>query len=207
MRAKPLAGTGQCRPARSVDRHGYLFLPGGAVGFPGVVVGLPGGAVGLLLALAVGVADAGGVAVGVGGATVGGDAGVGGMGDDRVGLGPLLGWPGNVITASAVLRSEGEDGAPEGRSPAVGGAEGRTVVNDGKGPLHKAGVPKEPATTAIPTAARNNTSIELPDHAVVRARRNLRPESSTNTGDFVGPSLGVGRTEPVRLPSHITHHW
>lgn len=204
MGADPLPGSWHPRPARSVAQHDYLFLPGGAVGLPGVAVGLPGGAVGLRLALAdgVAVAEAGGVAVG--GATDGGDVGLGGTGDDPVGLGPLVGWPGNVITASTVLRSVGVGGSPDGRSPAVGDAEGRPVVSEMNGPLQLAGAPKEPASNAIPIAARNNTTIELPDHAAARVRSNLRPVSSTNTGCFAGPALGVGKAEYVRLPSHLT---
>jgi len=51
---------------------------------------------------------------------------------------------------------------------------------------------------------KNKTNTELPDHAVVRTRRSLRPESSTNTGDFVGPAFGVGVGESVLPSGNIT---
>ena len=109
MGAKPVPGSSRRSPVRSDARHGYLFLPGGAVGLPGGSVGFPGGAVGfpgaaegLWLALADGVAVADGVEVG--GVDVGSDVGLGGAGRDPVGLGPLVGWLGIVISASTVLR-------------------------------------------------------------------------------------------------------
>ena len=205
MGPKSLSTRSLRRPVRSVARHGYLFLPGGAVGLPGGVVGLPGGAVGLWLALADGVAVAGAGGVVVGGAEVGGaEVGLGGAGDDLVGLGPPLGWPGKVITASTVLRSVGVRGPPEGRPLAVADADGRPVVSEIKGPLQLAGEPKEPANKAMPIAAKKKRTVELPDHAAARVPSNLRPVSSTKTGDFANPSLGVRKGESVCRPSHLT---
>lgn len=115
----------------------------------------------------------------------------------------MPGWPVPVITGLAVVRSVGESGLAGGGPTTPGSTEGGPIVKDGEGPLHRAGAPKEP-TTATEITASNKTRIELPDQAVVRTRRSLRPESSTNTGGFVGPSFGVGTNEPVRLPCHLT---
>ena len=52
-------------------------------------------------------------------------------------------------------------------------------------------------------AARKSMTVELPDQAAARVLSNRRPVSSTNTGDFFDSSLGVGKADPVRLPSHV----
>ncbi len=88
-----------------------------------------------------------------------------------------------MISASTVLRLDGLITDPEGVWLAGGrGANGK---------LQSAGAPNEPMSNAAPTEPRNRIPNVLPNHAVARTRNNLRPESSTKTGDFDGSPVVV----------------